>query len=35
MMFHVTFPEKREYRLWIQFLDDGELKTVPLAIKID
>lgn len=35
MMIHVTFPAKGEYRLWVQFIDQGELKTVPLSLKID
>ncbi len=35
LMIHVTFPAKGEYRLWIQFQDRGELKTVPLSLKID
>jgi hypothetical protein len=35
LMIHVTFPAKGEYRLWIQFQDRGELKTVPLSAKID
>ena len=35
MMIHVTFPAKGEYRLWVQFIDHGELKTVPLSLKID
>lgn len=35
LMIHVTFPAKGEYRLWIQFQDRGELKTIPLSLKID
>lgn len=33
-MLHVTFPSKGFYRLWIQFLDDGILKLVPLSVRV-
>ncbi len=33
-MLHVTFPEPGIYRLWIQFNDGGELKTIPLALEV-
>lgn len=33
-MLHVTFPFKGHYRLWIQFIDGGNLKLVPLAVKV-
>ncbi len=33
-MIHATFPTKGDYRLWIQIVDRGELKTVPLAVTV-
>ena len=33
-MLHTTFPAAGEYRLWIQFIDDGNLKTIPLSVKV-
>lgn len=33
-MLHATFPTKGVYRLWIQFMDDGNLRTIPLAIEV-
>ena len=33
-MLHATFPVAGEYRLWIQFIDDGNLKTIPLSVKV-
>jgi hypothetical protein len=33
-MLHATFPTAGEYRLWIQFIDDGILKTIPLSVKV-
>jgi len=33
-MLHATFPTAGKYRLWIQFLDAGVLKTVPLAVEV-
>jgi hypothetical protein len=33
-MLHATFPVAGEYRLWIQFEDDGSLKTIPLSVKV-
>ena len=33
-MLHATFPTAGEYRLWIQFIDDGNLKTIPLSVKV-
>lgn len=33
-MLHSTFPIAGEYRLWIQFIDDGELKTIPLSVVV-
>ncbi|OYZ23549.1 MAG: hypothetical protein B7Y39_04375 [Bdellovibrio sp. 28-41-41] len=34
-MLHATFPKAGLYRLWIQFIDDGNLKTIPLAVKVN
>ena len=34
MMAHVNFPKEGEYRVWVQFIDDKELKTIPLAVKV-
>lgn len=33
-MLHATFPLTGEYRLWIQFIDDGVLKTIPLSVVV-
>ncbi len=33
-MLHVTFPNKGYYRLWIQFLDGGNLRLVPLSVQV-
>lgn len=33
-MLHVIFPEARFYRLWVQFIDDGVLRTVPLSVEV-
>ena len=33
-MLHMTFPNKGNYRLWIQFIDGGILKTIPLVVKV-
>lgn len=33
-MIHMTFPQPGAYRLWIQYIDGGDLKTIPLAIKV-
>lgn len=33
-MLHSTFPLAGEYRLWVQFIDDGELKTIPLSVVV-
>lgn len=33
-MLHATFPVSGEYRLWIQFIDGGELKTIPLSVVV-
>ncbi|MBY0384715.1 hypothetical protein K2X05_06110 [bacterium] len=31
---HSTFPLAGEYRLWVQFIDDGVLKTIPLSVVV-
>lgn len=33
-MLHVTFPSAGLYRLWVQFLDDGIVRTIPLAVRV-
>ncbi|MFZ3231521.1 MAG: hypothetical protein WA160_15040 [Pseudobdellovibrio sp.] len=33
-MIHVTFPIEGDYRIWIQLIDQGVLKTIPLAITV-
>lgn len=33
-MVHVTFPSAGFYRLWIQFIDEGTLKIVPLSVRV-
>lgn len=33
-MLHATFPRAGFYRLWIQFMDDGDLKTIPLSVRV-
>jgi hypothetical protein len=33
-MLHVTFPTEGLYRLWVQFIDAGELKTIPLSVAV-
>lgn len=33
-MLHATFPTAGDYRLWIQFVDGGELKVVPLSVSV-
>lgn len=34
LMMHTTFPAKGDYRIWVQFIDGGELKVVPLALNV-
>jgi len=34
-MIHTEFPAAGMYRVWTQFLDDGVLKTIPLAVKVE
>lgn len=33
-MIHVTFPTEGDYRIWVQVIDAGELKTVPLSVTV-
>lgn len=33
-MLHATFPRVGHYRLWIQFIDGGNLKTIPLEVEV-
>lgn len=33
-MLHVTFPHAGFYRLWVQFIDAGQIKTVPLSVEV-
>lgn len=33
-MIHMTFPEAGNYRIWVQFMDGGVLKTVPLSVTV-
>ncbi len=33
-MLHTTFPKAGGYRLWLQFIDGGELRTVSLAVVV-
>ena len=33
-MIHASFPTAGDYRLWIQFLDGGNLKTIPLSVTV-
>lgn len=33
-MLHVTFPNKGAYRLWVQFVDASQIRTVPLSVKV-
>ncbi len=34
LMIHAIFPAAGDYRVWIQFMDAGELKTVPLSVTV-
>ncbi len=31
-MFHATFPKEGAYKLWVQFIEHAELKTMPLSV---
>lgn len=33
-MLHATFPTDGDYRIWIQLIDKGELKTIPLSVSV-
>lgn len=33
-MLHATFPLAGEYRLWVQFIDNSVLKTIPLSVVV-
>ncbi len=33
-MIHVTFPTAGDYRIWVQVIDAGVLKTVPLSVTV-
>lgn len=33
-MLHATFPTAGHYRLWVQFQDASQLKTVPLSVEV-
>ena len=33
-MIHTVFPEPGSYRLWVQYIDGGVLRTIPLAVKV-
>lgn len=34
-MVHVTFPDAGFYRLWVQFIDAGVLKVIPLSVRVN
>ena len=34
LMLHTEFPKPGDYRVWTQFIDRGELKTVPLSVQV-
>ena len=33
-LLHVTFPGPGDYRLWVQLIDGGSLKTIPLSVSV-
>lgn len=33
-MMHAEFPEAGDYRIWVQFIDGGDLKTVPISVTV-
>ncbi len=33
-MIHVTFPTAGDYRIWVQIIDAGILKTIPLSVTV-
>ena len=34
LMIHATFPDAGDYRIWVQFMDAGVLKTVPMSVTV-
>lgn len=34
LMLHAKFPDAGDYRVWVQFMDGGNLKTVPLSVNV-
>lgn len=34
ILIHTIFPRIGDYRIWIQFLDGGILRTVPLSVRV-
>ncbi len=34
LMLHGMFPREGDYRLWIQFLDGGKLRAIPLSVRV-
>lgn len=34
-MIHATFPVAGDYRIWVQYIDGGELKVVPLSVTVN
>lgn len=33
-MLHVMFPDKGYYRLWVQYIDASQIKTIPLSVQV-
>lgn len=33
-MIHASFPKAGDYRLWVQFVDGGNMRVVPLAVRV-
>lgn len=33
-MIHATFPTEGDYRIWVQLIDGGVLKTIPLSVTV-
>ena len=33
-MVHASYPNEGDYRIWIQLMDQGELKIIPLSVKV-
>jgi hypothetical protein len=34
VMLHMTFPEVGFYRMWVQFIDAGQLRVIPLSVEV-